>query len=157
MSLVNVKLSSVLFQIKMTICNQYQSRLYNLNQLNRDQLCFLFYNYDITADVKRTLGTLSKNVPKQSLQAIFDNIDACIDQCRNQLDYDLLVYGMLDSLNMSHLNWIYDIAFIVNSATNDLYITYVATSFDRSNPPPMFIIRIPHIHWMRVGSQFYNQ
>lgn len=157
MSLVNIELNSVLFQIKATICTQYQSRLYNLNQLNRNQICFLFYDYDIAGDVKRSLGTLSKIISKESLQAIFNDIDMCIDQCRNQLDYDLLVYGMLDSLNLFHSNWIYDIAFIVNSATNDLYITYVATSFDRSNPPPMFIIRIPHIHWMRVGPQFYNQ
>ena len=157
MSLVNIELNGLMLQIKTTICTQYQSRLYNLNQLNRDQICFLFYDYDIADDVKRSLGTLSKTVSNKSLQEIFDNIDICINQCKNQLDYDLLVYGMLDSLNMSHLNWIYDIAFIVNSATNDLYITYVATSFDRSNPPPMFIIRIPHIRWMRVGSQFYNQ
>ena len=51
MSLVNIELNGLILQIKMTICNQYQSRLYNLNQLNRNQLCFLFYDYDIADDI----------------------------------------------------------------------------------------------------------
>ena len=157
MSIINVDLSKLILQIKLTICQQYKCQLYNLNQIDRNNLCLLFYKYDISDDVKRTLNTLRPSISSFALSVILDKLQSYINICEDQQDYDILVNGMLDSLNSTTLPWVYNIAFIVNSVSNDLFITYIATSFDSSNPPPLFIIKIQPMHWMKVGSNFYNQ
>ena len=157
MSIINIETSKLILQIKLTICQQYNCHLYNLKQIEQNNLCLLFYKYDISDDVKKTLNALQPLISSFTLSGILARLESYINICKEQQDYDILVDGMLDSLNSTALPWVYDIAFIVNSASNDLFITYIATSFDSSNPPPLFIIKIQPIHWMKVGSNFYNQ